>query len=190
MTFFGPQSLSYLVKSLQYGQFCSRGIQNSLPSFWAKLGYSRIKIEHIADSLLKLQIKIGLHLINVELSQLLTLIPNNYFGFGIKSLWFFWNNGWLLENINNKHTVPKWIVQQKIPQMPTKIFGPICLTKPKTLGFSKKKIWVSIVCGHPSSCMPFQVKFQGILQSDYSSRRLYIKGRINSIHSKKYFFLV
>ena len=27
----------------------------------------------------------------------------------------------------------------------------------------------------PSSCMPFQVKFQGILQSDYS-RRLYIKG--------------
>ena len=33
----------------------------------AKLGYSRIKIDHIADSLLKLQIKI----INVELSQLL-----------------------------------------------------------------------------------------------------------------------
>ena len=37
------------------------------------LGYSRIKIEHIADSLLKLQIKIGVHLINVELSELLTL---------------------------------------------------------------------------------------------------------------------
>ena len=31
------------------------------------LGYSRIKIDHIADSLLKLQIKIGVHLINVEL---------------------------------------------------------------------------------------------------------------------------
>ena len=43
-------------------------------SFWAKLGYSRIKIDHIADSLLKLQIRIGVHLINVELSQLLTLI--------------------------------------------------------------------------------------------------------------------
>ena len=43
---------------------CFRGIQNSLPSFWAKLGYSRIKIDHIADSLLKLQIKIGVHLIN------------------------------------------------------------------------------------------------------------------------------
>ena len=39
-----------------------------------KLGYSRIKIDHIADSLLKLQIKIGLHLMNVELSQLLTLV--------------------------------------------------------------------------------------------------------------------
>ena len=52
---------------------CFQGIHNSLPSFWAKLGYSQIKIDHIADSLLKLQIKIGVHLINVELSQLLTL---------------------------------------------------------------------------------------------------------------------
>ena len=49
------------------------GIHNSLPSFWAKLGYSHIKIDHIADSLLKLQIKIGVHLINVDLSQLLTV---------------------------------------------------------------------------------------------------------------------
>ena len=53
---------------------CFRGIHNSLPSFWAKLGYSRIKIDYIADSLLKLQIKIGVHLINAELSQLLTLV--------------------------------------------------------------------------------------------------------------------
>ena len=52
---------------------CLRGIHNSLPLFWAKLGYSPIKIDHIADSLLKLQIKNGVHLINVELSQLLTL---------------------------------------------------------------------------------------------------------------------
>ena len=40
------------------GFLCFRGIHNSLPSFWAKLGYSRIKIDHkichfIADSLLK-----------------------------------------------------------------------------------------------------------------------------------------
>ena len=53
---------------------CFQGIHYSLPSFWAKLGYSWIKIDHIADSLLKLPIKIGVHLINVELSQLLTLI--------------------------------------------------------------------------------------------------------------------
>ena len=53
---------------------CFWGIHNSLSLFWAKLGYSQIKIDHIADSLLKLQIKIGVHLINVELSQLLTLI--------------------------------------------------------------------------------------------------------------------
>ena len=52
---------------------CFRCIHNSLPSFWAKLGYSRIKIDHIADSLPKLQIEIGVHLINVKLSQLLTL---------------------------------------------------------------------------------------------------------------------
>ena len=38
-----------------------------------ELGYSWSKIDHIADSLLKHQIKIGVHLINVELSQLLTL---------------------------------------------------------------------------------------------------------------------
>ena len=31
------------------------------------------KIDHTADSLLKLQIKIGVHLINIELSQILTL---------------------------------------------------------------------------------------------------------------------
>ena len=60
------------------GFLCFRGIHNSLPSFWAKLGYSRIKIDHIADSLLKLQIKIGVHLISVELSQLLTLATYYY----------------------------------------------------------------------------------------------------------------
>ena len=38
----------------------------------AKLGYSWIKIDHIADSLLELQIKIGVHLINIQLLQLLT----------------------------------------------------------------------------------------------------------------------
>ena len=32
-----------------------------------------MKIDYIADSLLKLQTKIGVHLINVKLSQLLTL---------------------------------------------------------------------------------------------------------------------
>ena len=52
---------------------CFQGIHYSLLSFGAKLGYSRIKIDHIADSLLKLKIKIGEHLINAELSQLLTL---------------------------------------------------------------------------------------------------------------------
>ena len=52
---------------------CLRCIHNSLPSFLAKLGYSQIKIDHIVDSSLKLQIEIGVHLINVELLQLLTL---------------------------------------------------------------------------------------------------------------------
>ena len=39
------------------------------------LGYSWIKIDHIADSLLKLKIKIGVHLINIKLSQLLPPFP-------------------------------------------------------------------------------------------------------------------
>ena len=54
--------------------FASEAYTTLCHHFWAKLGYSRIKIDHIADSLLKLQIKIGGHLINVELSQLLTLV--------------------------------------------------------------------------------------------------------------------
>ena len=49
----------------------------SLPSFLAKLGYSQIKIDHIVDSILKLQIKIGVHLTNVELTQLLTLLTKS-----------------------------------------------------------------------------------------------------------------
>ena len=54
------------------GFLCFRGIHNSL-SHHFEPSYSWIKIDHFADSLLKLQIKIGVHLINVELSQLLTL---------------------------------------------------------------------------------------------------------------------
>ena len=69
---------------------CFQGIQNSLPSFGAKLDYSRIKIEHIADSLLKLQIKIGMHLISVEVSQLLTLLAGN---------------GLFLTNVNVRHHI-------------------------------------------------------------------------------------
>ena len=52
--------------------FLPRHTQHS-PIILAKLGYSRIKINHITDSLLKLQIKIGVHLINAKLLQLLTL---------------------------------------------------------------------------------------------------------------------
>ena len=46
------------------------------------MGYSRIKIDHIADSSLKLQIKTGVHLINVELLQLLTLVVRKHHFFG------------------------------------------------------------------------------------------------------------
>ena len=63
------------------GFLCFWGIHNSLSSFWAKLGYSWIKIDHFVDSLLKLQIKAGVHLINVELTQLLTLVAR------YKSFW-------------------------------------------------------------------------------------------------------
>ena len=67
-------------KTVQMNQnlrfLCFPGIHILLPSFWAKSGYSRIKIDHISDSLLKLQIKIGVHLMNIELSQLLTPLPN------------------------------------------------------------------------------------------------------------------
>ena len=74
---------------------CFRGIHNSLPSFWAKFGYSRIKIDHIADSLLKLQTKIGVHLISVELLQLLTLYVIHLV---YVHMWSFelWDKDWFL----------------------------------------------------------------------------------------------
>ena len=45
----------------------------SLPSFWAKLGYSQIKIDRKLIALYSLQSKIGVHLLNDELTQLPTL---------------------------------------------------------------------------------------------------------------------
>ena len=50
-----------------------QGIHNSLPSFWAKLGYSRIKIDLLSLWFTQYshQFKIGVHLLNVELLQLL-----------------------------------------------------------------------------------------------------------------------
>ena len=53
-----------------------------------------------------------------------------------------------MENMDKGLTVPKWVLINwpKIPQMPPKCFGPICLPKPKSLGFSNKtSFWVSEV---------------------------------------------
>ena len=92
-----------------------RGIHNSLPSFWAKLSYSQIKIDHIADCLLKLHIEIGVHLINDELSQLPTpLRPIQYSDYLIKACFsqscskstglfkIFGFFGWLLQCTRHK----------------------------------------------------------------------------------------
>ena len=50
----------------------------SLPSFWAKLGYSQIKIDRKLISLYSLQSKIGVHLLNGELTQHLNPIKRHY----------------------------------------------------------------------------------------------------------------
>ena len=53
------------------GFLCFQGIHNSLPSFWAKLGYSQIKIDLLSLHVLySLQFKTGVHLLKVELTQL------------------------------------------------------------------------------------------------------------------------
>ena len=56
----------------QISDFFASKAHNSLLSFWAKLGYSQIEIDHIRVSLLKIQIEIGEHFINDELSQIPT----------------------------------------------------------------------------------------------------------------------
>ena len=65
-------------KNLDFFASEANALRNSLPSFWAKLVYSRIKIGLIIGSFLKLQTKIGVHLINVELSKLLTPVLGIY----------------------------------------------------------------------------------------------------------------
>ena len=54
-----------------------------------------------------------------------------------------------MENMDKGLTVPKWVLADKldenIPNDPNN-FGPICLPKPKSLGFSKKSsLMVSVV---------------------------------------------
>ena len=63
----------------QISDFFASEAHNSLLSFWAKLGYSQIEIDHIRVSLLKIQIEIGVHFINDELSQLPTPLLFYYF---------------------------------------------------------------------------------------------------------------
>ena len=106
-----------------------RGIHNSLPSFWAKLGYSWFKIDHIADSLLKLQIKIGVHLINAELSQLLTLLWTNWHLPGICLscdsqfsqyhcwcwLWLYWSNLWHIAQTRLRRPTQRYVLSNSCP---------------------------------------------------------------------------
>ena len=77
-------------------------------------------------------------------------VPNKYLGFTFKGLVFCRNNYWLMENMDKRLTLPKWVLinRPKILQMPPKMFGPICPPKPKSLRFSKKSSpRVSVVHG-------------------------------------------
>ena len=69
-------NLDHFSKFLKYFKYFEKWSKLTKNLDFFTSDYSRIKIDHIADSLLKLQIKIGVHLINVELSQLLTLVDN------------------------------------------------------------------------------------------------------------------
>ena len=51
-----------------------------------------------------------------------------------------------MENMDKKPTVLKWLLINWLKNTPNapKIFGPICLPKPKSLGFSKKKLSLGV----------------------------------------------
>ena len=70
-------------------------------------------------------------------------------GFGYKDLVFCKDNGWVMENTDKELTLPNWAGTDKSAENTPnahKIFGPIYLPKPKSLGFSKKRSpWVSVV---------------------------------------------
>ena len=56
--------------------------QNSFPLFWAKLGYSQIKIDLLSLHVLySLQFKTGVHLLNDELTQLPSPVALMWFPF-------------------------------------------------------------------------------------------------------------
>ena len=68
-------------------------------------------------------------------------IPNKYLLFGYKGLVFCRINGWLMGKHGQGTHITK-IRANKSAKKPTnapKLFGPICLSMPKSLGFSKKK---------------------------------------------------
>ena len=92
----------------QISDFFASEAHNSLLSFWAKLGYSQIEIDHIAVSLLKLQIEIGVHLISVKLSQLLTLVE---YVFSQDSQVNFFTEAWVLECTTKSYLIEKLVEQ-------------------------------------------------------------------------------
>ena len=63
-------------------------------------------------------------------------------GFGYKGLVFCWSNGWLIKKHGQGTHSSKIGADKSAENTPNaaKLFGPICLPKPKSLGFSKKAL--------------------------------------------------
>ena len=86
---------------------CFRGIHNSLPSFWVKLCYSLIKINHIADSLLKdAAVTLG---VNLHLCLLSLWFPYCFMKFRV--IYFIWTpkfSNWHAICLRSKERIGIW----------------------------------------------------------------------------------
>ena len=81
------------------------------------------------------------------MTKFLIISGQNIFGFEYKGLVFCRNNSLLMENMDKKPTVPKWVLlnRPKIPKMPQKFSAQFVWPRQKFGLFEKSSLWVSVV---------------------------------------------
>ena len=87
-------------------------------------------------------------------TQIKIQIPNKYLGFEYKGLFFCRNDGWLIENMNKRLIIAKWVFISKSTKSFPNVQTFICpnwLPKPKSLVFRWIKASLGVLSLWPTS---------------------------------------